>query len=324
MPYIFDKGRPIEPGVHGEHDFVYSKGTPVPDTGASELTFEAGTGIGRAWSLVAEMPTARREQYIGDLGGEVYVAMGDDESGSLTALEKYNPLSDSWSVLANSLRPLEGGPDGFYDGKFYCAGGSGDNPGGDDRNVLIYDPGTDSWSEGAQAPIEVGNWSGQFIGSVMYCAGRDTNNNPVGYAYDANADSWSSIADPPFGPGNEPHGVYNGEMYVGGGKDADVIKYDPGTDSWSTVSTHPSPSDAAVGDVDAVDGKLYQVGGDTHPKETWVYDIVNDTWSQLEDAPVGFFDGVGTIQEGSLYCIGGKPTENNSSVQSATARLSIR
>lgn len=46
MGFIFDKGEAVDVGSHGEHEFVYSGGTPVVDRGRSTLAYEAGTGLG--------------------------------------------------------------------------------------------------------------------------------------------------------------------------------------------------------------------------------------------------------------------------------------
>lgn len=44
--FVFEKGEPIEVGSHGETDLLYHQGDPAPDTGRSDLVFEAGTGLG--------------------------------------------------------------------------------------------------------------------------------------------------------------------------------------------------------------------------------------------------------------------------------------
>lgn len=49
--FVFEQGEPIEVGTHGETDFVFHEGDPVPNTGRSDFVFEAGVGLGGA-SLV--------------------------------------------------------------------------------------------------------------------------------------------------------------------------------------------------------------------------------------------------------------------------------
>jgi len=43
---VFIQGQPIDEGTHGEHDYVYSDGEPVDDSGESGVVFESGTGLG--------------------------------------------------------------------------------------------------------------------------------------------------------------------------------------------------------------------------------------------------------------------------------------
>ena len=44
--YIYESGRAINVGFHGDHDYVYASGDEVPDTGGSVLVYESGTGLG--------------------------------------------------------------------------------------------------------------------------------------------------------------------------------------------------------------------------------------------------------------------------------------
>jgi len=44
--YVYESGDAIDVGSHGETDFVYVSGEPVPNTGRSTLVYESGTGIG--------------------------------------------------------------------------------------------------------------------------------------------------------------------------------------------------------------------------------------------------------------------------------------
>ena len=43
---VFEQGEAIDVGSHGDDDLLYHDGDPVPNTGASSLVFEAGTGLG--------------------------------------------------------------------------------------------------------------------------------------------------------------------------------------------------------------------------------------------------------------------------------------
>jgi len=50
--FVFEEGEGIDVGTHGDHDYVFADGEPVPDTGQSTIVFEDGTGIGgNVWNL---------------------------------------------------------------------------------------------------------------------------------------------------------------------------------------------------------------------------------------------------------------------------------
>lgn len=44
--YIFEEGEEVTTGTHGETNYLFSEGDPVPNTGLSEFVFEDGTGLG--------------------------------------------------------------------------------------------------------------------------------------------------------------------------------------------------------------------------------------------------------------------------------------
>lgn len=50
--FVYESGEPIGVGTHGETDFLFHQGDPVPNTGDSEYVYEAGTGLGGAQPVV--------------------------------------------------------------------------------------------------------------------------------------------------------------------------------------------------------------------------------------------------------------------------------
>ena len=87
------------------------------------------------------------------IDGKIYftgMAGGDGWPGS-TLLERYDPMTDSWEMLAS--RP-QGGLrytpcTTVLDGKYYVIGGING-----DTSVEIYDPTSNSWSQGVSMPVE--------------------------------------------------------------------------------------------------------------------------------------------------------------------------
>jgi hypothetical protein len=50
VDFVFEQGEEIATGNHGETDYVFAAGSPVPNTGASTFVFESGIGLGGALS----------------------------------------------------------------------------------------------------------------------------------------------------------------------------------------------------------------------------------------------------------------------------------
>jgi len=46
MSYIYINGKKVQTGSHGDTDYVFASGDPVPNEGASELVYESGVGVG--------------------------------------------------------------------------------------------------------------------------------------------------------------------------------------------------------------------------------------------------------------------------------------
>lgn len=64
---IFENGEQIGVGNHGDHDYVYSDGVPVPDTGKSTFVFEDGVGVGGG-IVIDDFEDADLSEYTGDTG----------------------------------------------------------------------------------------------------------------------------------------------------------------------------------------------------------------------------------------------------------------
>jgi len=44
--FVFEQGDKIQTGTHGDTEYVFAGGDPVPNTGGSDFVFESGVGIG--------------------------------------------------------------------------------------------------------------------------------------------------------------------------------------------------------------------------------------------------------------------------------------
>jgi N-acetylneuraminic acid mutarotase len=108
--------------------------------------------------------------------------------------------------------------------------------------------------------------------------------------------------------------VVDGKIYViGGDSGGDMLivtvdVYDPLTDSWTTKADMPTPRGASGTSV--VDGKIYAIGGVTHPlgqvvPAVEVYDPATNTWTQKADMPTARYIFSTSVVDGKIYVIGG-------------------
>ncbi len=133
------------------------------------------------------------------LNGKMYVVGGCNNgncASPLTAVQVYDPATDSWSSAANYPQPVTFLMCGGIAGKLYCAGGTASSA---YATGYVYDPSADSWSPIANIPVASGTglWASGYstaqdklLVSGGVTGGAVTN---AGYAYDSTSDSWSSL-----------------------------------------------------------------------------------------------------------------------------------
>lgn len=98
--------------------------------------------------------------------------------------------------------------------------------------------------------------------------------------------------------------------------------YDHAMNKWTSLAPMPTPR---MGFAIAIyQGKIYCIGGDTHPIYTgwdWrgvtgineVYDISTDTWQTVTSMPYPVTDFQANVVDGKIYCIGGIDTNGDGS-----------
>lgn len=104
------------------------------------------------WSTKAPIPTPRWFAGSGVIGNKLYVVGGctsnaDCRIGTTGALEAYDSVSNTWSILTPMPTPRSNAATGVIDGKLYVAGGIGPCPPCDQYATLeVYDPAANSWT----------------------------------------------------------------------------------------------------------------------------------------------------------------------------------
>ena len=237
------------------------------DAAAADVPLPPGKEVGTGGALTYD------DRY-------VYAIVGGNDSSTDNDLWRYDPRTDTWTLLTHTPVAQSGGSDITYgDGYIYFLGG---NNGNDDPS----------------------QWGPENPGYEFY-------------RYNIQTDTWERLHDLPnvepakegaaivFHPGtvlgNQPS---SGSIYAWVGGDTQLYyRYDIATDTWIQNPPADSPYKVENGSDLCSDGK-HQVYGfpATDTRYFQVYDTNADNWSQLTQTPAQVHDG------GSLLCALGNGT----------------
>lgn len=223
LAYVFDIGSPapawtpiadapvarLSPvSAFVNHRFYVFNGWDGTVGGSPTAEVDIYDPVTDTWSQGAPNPVpAAGSSASAVLNGLVYIVGGCNDgscSQILSAVQVYNPVSDSWSSAADYPVPVDDAACGGINGKLYCAGGV------DGTAVLtsgyVYDPVSNNWSPIASIPVSGLSGSAYTAANGMLLmsggfmtggVGTSLTNRAV--AYDPATDTWMQL--PPL---NEP------------------------------------------------------------------------------------------------------------------------
>ncbi|XP_038148523.1 kelch-like protein 4 isoform X1 [Cyprinodon tularosa] len=208
--------------------------------------------ISKVWSTMPPMSTHRHGLGIAVLEGPMYAVGGHDGWSYLNTVERWDPQARQWNYVASMSTPRSTMGVTALNGKLFAVGGRDGSS--CLRSMECFDPHTNKWS---------------------MCAPMSKRRGGVGVA------------------------MYNNFLYAVGGHDAPasnhcsrlsdcVERYDPKTDTWTTVSSLSVPRDA-VG-VCLLGDRLYAVGGydgQSYLKTVESYDAQNNEWTEEVPLNIG-------------------------------------
>jgi len=254
---------------------------------------EAYDPISNTWTTRASLATPRGLTATGVVGGKCYAIGGGNAGGpqappALTAVEVYDPKTDTWQPRAALPQARAMGGSAVVKGKIYVIGGS-------DRvywtvtpiaAVAIYDPKTDTWTQGADMPTPRIGLGVAAVDGFIYAVGGS----------------------------NQTIGVFSSSI---------VERYDPATNQWSRVADLPEARDYLSAVV--LDGKLYAVGGLINPTDqfngsapsansVYRYDPQTDQWTRVADMAVPRWSPAAAALDGQLYVMGGRSARETPSL----------
>ncbi|XP_012696123.2 kelch-like protein 4 [Clupea harengus] len=208
--------------------------------------------INKVWSTMPPMSTHRHGLGIAVLEGPMYAVGGHDGWSYLNTVERWDPQARQWNYVASMSTPRSTVGVTALNGKLFAVGGRDGSS--CLRSMECFDPHTNKWS---------------------MCAPMSKRRGGVGVA------------------------TYNGFLYAVGGHDAPasnhcsrlsdcVERYDPKTDTWTTVASLSVPRDG-VG-VCLLGDRLYSVGGydgQSYLSTVESYDAQNNEWTEEVTLKIG-------------------------------------
>jgi hypothetical protein len=130
------------------------------------------------------MPTAKVFLSTSAIDGKIYVIGGWNGGSSLSTVEEYAPVTDTWTRKTDMPGPRSRFSSSVVNGKIYAIGGVV-NLGGDQQvsTVEAYDLTTDSWTQKADMPAGRGWLSTSAVNGFIYAIGGRSGRSTV-EAYD--------------------------------------------------------------------------------------------------------------------------------------------
>ena len=180
------------------------------------------------WTTKAPIPTARSYSGAAAIGNKIYVAGGcganqDCRVSTLSTLEIYDTVTDTWTTGAPMQTIRHGFAMGAINGRLYVAGGRQFCPPCNDAHTTEeYDPATNTWTTKATMPTVRNNMNGVVLNGELYVVGGIPGLSGVSGAVEA---------------------------------------YNPVTNTWTTKASMLTPRTASG--LAVVGNKLYAISGQT-------------------------------------------------------------
>ncbi len=280
------------------------------------------------WRRLGDMPMAVTHANAVVREGEVWIVggfVGDHPGPATDQVWRYDPAADSWRPGPSLPAPRGGGGLGLApDGTLHYFGGWLPDRFTDSPDHWRLAPGDSLWLPAAPFPSPRGHLGAVSVGGFIYAIGGCHNHDPwpqdvaLVHRYDPATDSWIELAPLPMPLSHtEPSTfVHDGRIHVAGGRSqptgrasvAEVIVYDPDTDTWNYLATLPrgllAPIATSLGD------ELFvTAGGEDGPYPTtvqsWSFPLASP-WQSAPPMPAALSEVAGGVIGGHLYLVGGE------------------
>ena len=286
---------------------------------------EVGAAQEGIWTERTPMPTGRCCFSTSVVNGRIYAIGGVDREGKASAVEMYDPITDTWIERTPLPTPRSHLSTNEVDGIIYAVGGI-PPAGGFLAVVEAYNPATDTWIQKTDMPTPRAAPSSSIVNGKIYTIGGWNTQGARSSveAYDPTTDTWTKKADMPTARDWFSTSAVDGKIYAIGGEGGPRAfeVYDPITDSWTKKARLPGAKTRLSTSV--VDGKIYVIGG-IESSQVLIYDPVINTWQPRAIPSMSRARFATSVVNGVIYAIGGGSTNQHlSRVQAYDTGVGVR
>ncbi|MGA1795763.1 MAG: Kelch repeat-containing protein [bacterium] len=193
----------------------------------------------------------------------------------------YDLTRDKWTKKTTHPGDGIGAETAVYNGKIYVLGGGGDDIAGTDlaKEMWAYDIQANSWARKDSVPYDL--WAASasvYDGNILVFGGEIANSGGFSeklLTYDVGDNEWSYGDDANHAFHLHTSAIYDEKMYVFGGSYPSV---DPNT---------------------------------KNSRELWVYDLEEDDWTEMQDAPFSRSAHTAVVYNDAMYVFGGGEFETD-------------
>ncbi|WP_245724515.1 S8 family serine peptidase [Micromonospora citrea] len=244
--------------------------TSFAATAAGKSTTASSAAVGpqaEPWTDIVDYPANVMDNRVVNLGGKVYSIAGGNGSASTAKNYAYDPVAQTWAPIADLPGARTAMTVGVVDGRIIATGGWASA--GPDGTTWSYDPAANAWTEKADNPAPRSAAGQAVAGGKLYAVGGCTTS------------SCTPMSN-------------------------DVVRYDPGSDSWETLPDYPKA--VAFLSCGGIDGVVYCTGGNdgsAAQKASYAFDPGANSWTAVADAPTDNWASSFAVAGGKLLVVGG-------------------
>ncbi|MBK8955113.1 MAG: T9SS type A sorting domain-containing protein [Saprospiraceae bacterium] len=264
------------------------------------------------WEVLAPIPESFTFPVVAVANGKIHIMGGGGVGGATNHHFAYDPATNTWEPKANVPYLAQQPAGAQVNGKIHFFGGGFPNSGSPSNQHHVYDPMTDNWSPAANltAPRAI-HYAVNLDETLFSLAGQGM--TTLCQTYDATSNSW--ITKNPLPDGQFFYGAHvaaNHHIYrfCGGGYTAPnnrVNKYDPVSDSWTSLPNFPVRvhgfQGAAIGDQIFLAGGYYDF---QERSEVYLFDTKSETLGQYPvSLPIGTNYHNMVSLDSCIYVVGG-------------------